>query len=163
MITKTVTLPDLEEFIMANGKSIKLAADEVQIFITEDTSTFAMSPYRDGQKLRDEILKDDDGREVHLLFDVTVRWVSGANKGATQKLTVRFDRAEEFEAGDVLVSGNKDKDAVVVYTPSGRKNGDFVNMSATLDSADGWIVDHNMWNDQDIDDYTGSKSDYSAV
>ena len=113
----------------------------------------------DGKKKRDEIARDADGREVHLLFDVTARWVSGLNKGMTQKVTVRFDQAAEFVAGDVLASDGDE----VVYTASGRKSGEFVNMSATVDSPKGWVVKRNMWADEDTDDYTGSKSNYSTV
>lgn len=157
--TKTVPLPDREEEIMADGNPIKFGADEIEIITIEDKSTYAMSPYVDGKKKRDEIARDDDGREVHLLFDVTARWVKGLNKGMTQKVTVRFDREAEFVAGDVLVSDGD----VVVYTATGRKSGEFVNMSATIDSEAGWRTDRNMWADEDIDDYTGSKSDYSGV
>ena len=159
MRTKTVPLPDHMEEIMADGNPIKFGADEIEIITIEDKSTYAMSPYVDGQKKRDEIARDDDGREVHLLFDVTARWVKGLNKGMTQKVTVRFDREAKFVAGDVLASDGDE----VVYTASGRKSGDFVNMSATIDSPKGWSVSRNMWTDEDIDDSTGSKSDYSAV
>lgn len=157
--TKTVPLPDHMEEIMADGNPIKFGADEIEIITIEDKSTYAMSPYVDGQKKRDEIARDDDGREVHLLFDVTARWVKGLNKGMTQKVTVRFDREAKFVAGDVLASDGDE----VVYTASGRKSGDFVNMSATIDSPKGWSVSRNMWADEDIDYSTGSKSDYSAV
>ena len=143
---------------MADGTPIKFAAEEIEIITIEDKSTYAMSPYVDGKKKRDEIARDADGREVHLLFDVTARWVSGLNKGMTQKVTVRFDQAAEFVAGDVLASDGDE----VVYTASGRKSGEFVNMSATVDSPKGWVVKRNMWADEDTDDYTGSKSNYST-
>ena len=84
MSTKTVPLPDHMEEIMADGNPIKFGADEIEIITIEDKSTYAMSPYVDGQKKRDEIARDDDGREVHLLFDVTARWVKGLNKGMTE-------------------------------------------------------------------------------
>ena len=141
---------------MANQKPLKFKADEVEIFVTEDKSTIAMNPYVNGKKKRDEIARDADGREVHLLFEVIARWVDGASKGANQKVTLRFDRAAEFEAGDVLV-GDGD---VIAYVPSGRttEGSTFVDLSATLDSEAGWSISRNMWSDEDTDDYTGSKS-----
>lgn len=159
--TKTVPLPNWKEKIVATQKPLKFKADEIEIFVTEDKSTVAMNPYVNGKKKRGEIARDDDGREVHMLFDVTARWIDGVSKGANQKVTLRFDRVAEFEAGDVLVSD----DDVVTYVPSGRttEGSTFVDLSATLDSEAGWSTDRNMWADEDIDDYTGSKSDYSGV
>lgn len=144
---------------MANGKPIKFAAEEIEIMLIEDKSTFAMSPYIDGEKQRGEIARDDDGREVHMLFDVTARWVNGLNKGMTQKVAVRFDGEADFTAGDVLVSAGDE----VVYTATGRLSGKFVNMGATVDSPSGWKVTRNMWADEDSDDSSGSKLDFSGV
>lgn len=144
---------------MANGKPIKLAAEEIEIMLIEDKSTFAMSPYVDGEKKRGEIARDDDGREVHMLFDVVVRWTGGLNKGMTQKVGVRFDREAEFTAGDVLVSAGDE----VLYIATGRWSGEYVNMGATVDSPKGWKVDRNMWADDDSDDSTDSKLGFSGV